>query len=287
MLTPAKIAVPSNVEYVKVVVRKKGSPDITPDFGADINIYDYDSPIIRAITSSKSAYNTALLTIIDDDSNARFYNDLYEVFKDKNVPISTAVITGKVGNSGFMTWDQVEECYTNGIEILSHTNSHFLSTDPGFNDLTESEIQKDYQIAQNKLGLHGVNADILVFSGSTGLYTKFQNAAKMVYKGGILAGANETNYQNADPYQIQRYRIGNHTDYHCDLDVLKGLIDDLYASGGWMIWMTHTSGGSDAWTPGTGEGSSAYILGQAADYAIAKGVKMVTAHAGFRKYCEG
>lgn len=282
---PAKVSVPEGASYARVVCRNVGSEDITPKRGDGILIADADGDVIQAaVGRGESNYSEPMITIIDDDSNERFYNDLYEVFKTKSEPISTAVITGRIGNSGYMNWEQVEECYTNGVEILSHTNRHFLSTDADYNTLTVDEITKDYRMAKNILGMHGINAELLVFSGSTGLNARFQTAAERVYTGGILAGDNRRNMMGGNPYQIRRYRIGNQTDYHCDLDVLKGLVDLVKSSGGWMIWMTHTSGGASAWAAGTDEGSSAYILGQAVDYATAQGVPVVTAEYGFKKY---
>lgn len=282
---PMYSSVPSNADSVIVTIRKGDLSDILPKSGEDVSILDKDGTIMDAVISKgEPQYRTPLLTIIDDDSNERFYNDLYQVMKNKNVSIATAVITGSVGNPGQMSWDEIQECSANGMEILSHTNRHFLSTDPDFDTLTIRDITIDYQKAKNILALHGVPTNILVFSGSTGLTAKFQTAAKRVYKAGILAGDNTTNFQGGDPYGIRRYRVGNQTNYHCDIDVLKGLVDSVKNTGGWMIWMTHTSGGANAWTPGTGEGSSAYILGQAVDYAISNHVPVVTAEYGFTQY---
>ena len=282
--TGTPFTIPASTAFMRIAFRNAPAIEITTDYGKNLKLYKADGYIMKPLYKP---FNEPMLTIIDDDTNERFYTDLFGVFQNKNVPIATAVITGRVGNSGYMTWTQIEECSSNGFEVLSHTNRHFLSTDTDFETLTVDDIAKDYLKAKNILGMHGFNTNLLVFSGSTGLYTKFQTAAQRVYRGAFLAGDNVTNGQDANNYKIQRYRIGNQTDYHCDLDVLKGLIDNVLSTGGWMVWMLHTSGGASAWTPGTEEGSSAYILGQAVDYAIAQGLPIVTAEYGFRKYIEG
>ena len=282
---PSPFTIPSGADTCIVVIRNIDGSVIDTIAGANVKIYDSNGAVIKAVLSEGKQQNRmAMLTIIDDDSNERFYNDLYPVMRNKKVTVATAVITGSVGNTGNMSWSEIEECYSNGIEVLSHTHSHFLSTDPDFDSLTIKDITIDYQKAKNILALHGMPTDILVFSGSTGLTSKFQTAAERVYRYGILAGDNKTNYQGGDPYRIRRYRVGNQTDNHCDIETLQGLIDSVKTTGGWMIWMTHTSGGSSAWTSGTGEGSSAYILGQAVDYAISQGVPVVSTAYGIKKY---
>lgn len=279
--------VPGGVDKIKLVVgANRDFPEITPDYGVNVAIYRTDSALIKTLSNPLKGYAGAMLTIIDDDCNLRFYTDLYPIVRERNVPVSTAVITGSVGDGTHMTWEQIQECAANGIEVLSHTNNHPLSTDSDFDTITTDEIAKDYLIAKNQLALHGVPTDIMVFSGSTGLHDKFRQACERVYKAGILAGDNVTNYQGTDPYAIKRYRIGNATSYACDLTVLKGLINNLNKYGGWMVWMMHTSGNANQWTPGTGEGTSAYIVGQAIDYAVSLGIPIVTAEYGVRKYLD-
>lgn len=262
-------------EFVRFVYRYESASTITEDFGSTFLIAETE------------AFNKPLLTIIDDDGYARYYSDIFPIAKEKKASISTAVIVGDVGKPGRMTWDNIEDVYQNGMEVLSHSFTHALSTDADYSTKTVEDFAFDYRKAKNILKQHGIDSNLLVFTGSSGRDERCREACKLTsYDGGFLAGTNAINYGGEDRFAIQRYRIGNNTDYHYDLTTLKGLIDTLKTQKGWMIWMVHSSGDSNAWVAGTGEGSSAYMLGQIIDYARDNGVDVVTAEYGFRKYFE-
>lgn len=224
-----------------------------------------------------------LLTIIDDDSSIRYYTDIYPIAKAKKVSISSAVIVGNIGkNNHWMTWDNIHEAYSNGMEMLCHTYSHPLTTDEGWPYNLEY-FEEDYKKASDVLKTHGITPNLLVFSGSSGRYEICQEACKKAsFEGAFLAGNNKITYSDTDRYKIPRFRIGNNSDYHWELPVLKGLVDKLSLSGGWMVWMIHTSS-QKGWVGGTEEGSSAYMLGEIIDYARANNIKIVTADYGFKK----
>lgn len=234
-------------------------------------------------------YNTELpmdeklLTIIDDDSNIRYYTDVYPIAKAKKISIASAVIVGDIGKSNNrMTWDHINEVYCNGMEILCHTYSHPLTTDEGW-PYNLAFFEEDYKKASNILKTHGIISNLLVFSGSSGLYDICQEACKKdSFDGAFLAGNNKITYGDTDRYKIPRFRIGNDSNYHYSLPLLKSLVDKLSSSGGWMVWMIHTSS-LKGWIGGTEEGSSAFILGEIIDYARAHNIKIVTADYGFKK----
>lgn len=215
----------------------------------------------------------AMLTIIDDDANIRFYRDIYPLAVQKKVSISAAVPASFPGRKNCMTWDMVKECQNSGIEILCHTYSHPLTTQEVFNNMTEEDFYSDYSKAIDIFSSHGISSDLLVFSGSTGLYDKAQNPAHQLFKGAFWAGDNRTNQNGFDPYRIRRYRIGS--DYAWDAQTLKNLVDSLKESGGWMVWMMHTSDSARY----TSDVPS--VLAEVIDYCKDQDVDIVTAEYGF------
>ena len=269
------VDIPDGAYFVRIVIGISNNPAITVSYGANVSIYNFD-----AINNGGIITNPPMLTIIDDDSFSGFYTDIYPVMVAKNVPVSCAVIVGDVGTTHRMTWEEISNCSKNGMEILSHSYSHFM---PPSDDPSLEEISADYRKAKQIIAAHGIyTPNLLVFPGSSGLTQKFITAAKQNYEGAFVAGSNTTNLKGLYKYAIRRYRVGDNTDYHIDIDVLKGLIDTL--TSGWMVWMVHTSAAT--WVSGTGEGSSAYVLGQAVDYALSKGIPVVTAECGFRTYSD-
>lgn len=224
-----------------------------------------------------------LLTIIDDDGFLKYYTDIFPVAKAKKVSISAAVIAEAVGlNKKYMAWDHISEAHSNGMEILCHTYSHPLTSDEEW-PYDYEFFEEDYRKARDFFIDHGLTPDLLVFSGSSGLYDFCQEACRSAsFDGAFLAGDNRITFGDTDRYKIPRFRIGNDSNYHWELPLLKGLINKLSSSGGWMVWMMHTSS-SKGWVTGTEEGSSAYMLGEIIDYARANDIKIVTAEYGFKK----
>lgn len=218
---------------------------------------------------------SAMLTIIDDDGNIKYYTDIYPLALQKQVPISAAIIASYAGKPNYMTWDMIEDCQRNGIEILCHTYSHPLSTK--IDEITENDFYVDYSRAIEVLQSHGINTDLLVFSGSTGLYSKAQIPAQQLFKGAFLAGDNQTNKTEINSHKIKRYRIGS--DYKWNVQTLESLVDSLKESGGWMVWMMHTSDKTNY------SSNVPVVLGEVIDYCKAQDIPIVTAEEGFSQFC--
>lgn len=260
-----------------------GSATITCNlFGSGTN--QYLSKVAKQLTDeferrigTVDDATTPMLTIIDDDGNEKFYTDLYPIAVNKNVPIATAIPFTFMGIANHVTQEQVLEMYGNGIEILSHTYSHMTTA-----TASELEYERDYQKAKNSYSLLGIKTDLLVYAGGSANSANAQEAAKRVYIGAFNSGKETTNfsYKN-DKFNLERYGIIDSNDDGridgTDLNQLKALIDSLKQTGGWMVWMTHTSG--SYWSE-----TMKQNIADAIDYAIEQGVIIVTASYGFRKY---
>lgn len=263
-------------KYINLSIKKTDNADIAPEEGQYVKIYESGYEDLIEINESGIAREKALLTIIDDDGNVDYYRDVYPMALEKGVSISAAVPAGRIGNDGYMTWEMVKECRNNGMEILCHTYSHILATKIG--ELTQDDFELDYSRALEVFSQEKIDAELLVFSGSTGLYAKAQNPAQQLFKGAFLAGDNQTNFIGGDPYKIKRYRIGS--DYPFEVDTLIELIDKLNDTGGWMVWMMHTSSKS------TWNSDVPRIIGEVIDYAKELNISIVTAQQGFEIYYE-
>ena len=196
---------------------------------------------------------------------------------EKKVPIAAAVPFSFMGIANHLTQAQVLEMYANGIEILSHTYSHMYTT-----EATEQEYERDYQKAKNSYSLIGIPCELLVYAGGSANAANAQEAAKRVYIGAFNSGKEHTNFSDKnDKYNLERYGITDSNDDGridgTDLDQLKALIDSVKQTGGWMVWMTHTSG--EYWSE-----TMCQNIADVIDYSLAQGVPVVTAAYGFRKY---
>lgn len=264
MTKDTSVQLDAEATYFTLSIKKTNSSSIDAEEGKNIQLKWDESP-------SKKA----MLTIIDDDGNLKYYTDIYPMALQKNVSISTAVPASFPGKKNYLTWDMIEECKSNGMEILCHTNSHPLSTK--ISEMTQEDFYADYVTAKEVFAAHGLNSDLLVFSGSTGLYQKAQLPAQQLFKGAFLAGDNYTNQVGVDKHRIKRYRIGS--DYPYDPEVLKDLLNSLNETGGWMVWMMHTSN-RVTYTSQVPE-----VLGEAIDYCKELNIPIVTAEYGFSQFC--
>lgn len=218
----------------------------------------------------------AMLTIIDDDGALGFYTQLLPIIREKHIPIASAIIGSKIGvNPAYMTWEQVEECFAEGAEILNHTYMHYGETEE---TRPTNEIRMDYTRNANLMWAHNIpTGDILVYPGGSGNMTTAQVAAKRFASAAFRANGNKLNLINQiEPFYIDRYRI--ESDYSYDLNQMKGLIDNCIAKGGWMVWMIHTSSGYN-WNE-----NALSAVSQAIDYAISSGLPIVTARYGIERY---
>ena len=76
-----------------------------------------------------------------------------------------------------------------------------------------------------------------------------------------------------DKYLIKRYRIGSN--YAYNTETLESLVDSLVESGGWMVWMMHTSDDSKY------SSEAVDVLSEVIDYCKEQGIEIVTADQGF------
>ncbi len=255
-------------------------------------------------------YNEPLLTIIDDDGDIHFKYDLLPLIQELNIPIASAATTTRIEdsetgiNTRWMTWAQLQECAAGGAEILCHMYSHPDASQ--VESMTKDEIIHRLIKARNNMRIHGLDNGILVYSHSSGdSSVKLREAAETVFDCGFSNGGSQIPvYSNADRYNLPRFSIDIINNY--DITAMKSILDDLSVTGGWAVWMIHTSSGTT--TTGywraiidengemTGamdsDGTGNYIgkvravpaLREAIQYAKQLGIGVVTAEYGLKKY---
>ncbi|MDE6764277.1 MAG: polysaccharide deacetylase family protein [Oscillospiraceae bacterium] len=289
---------------------------------------EIDTVVHPIISDEPIYYGTPMLTIIDDDGDIHYLKDILPLCQEMNVNIASAVTTTRVGSSDrWMSWEDIKNCYNQGMEILCHTYSH--PTPSELDDMSDEEIIERLNTAFTTLmEKNGIKTgDIIVYSSSTGYTERMRKAAEQIFKAGIVIGGNTVNTADSNPYNLKRYRIdfatgdGDQSKEDYCLEDMKAYIDTVSDSGGWEIWMFHTSNtkwrqlvevnadGSIAYDsegnviplcddngePVLDEDGSQYeltvghivyvpMLKTAINYAQEKGVKIVTAEEGFSAY---
>lgn len=239
-------------------------------------LYPVDSFSFSNDKRANSKYKP-MLTIIYDDSEKEFHEYILPIIKSKNVPIATAVISEKVNenHSSKMTWEQIDDCFLNGAEILDHTYSHI---EPATREtMSVEELQREYLRGRNMLKKKGYNPPCaLIFNGYTAHLENCRKAAMRIYKAGFNASTGGINFKDKfDPYDINRFGTDGKT-----LDQLKAWIDELSTAGsGWMVWTRHNSNATTE-----NPTAAAQIISDAIDYARQNGIEIVTVERGLYEY---
>jgi peptidoglycan/xylan/chitin deacetylase (PgdA/CDA1 family) len=117
--------------------------------------------ILSAVKGEKTLPEKAVAITFDDGYSDVFENavPLLEKFKLKG---SFAVITGFVGSSpDYATWDQIITAQQQGMEIVSHTYSHFDAKSPKY---TPEYVADNLQRSKKEIYDHlGVDTKILIY----------------------------------------------------------------------------------------------------------------------------
>ena len=154
------------------------------------------------------------------------------------------------------------------------------------------KLAKYYNIAKQSLQRIGAgSASILACNNSTGAEQISQDAAQRVFRCCMDYHTDKINlFGQINRNNVSRTALEPH---RYNVDWMKSQIDTLIESGGWQIWVMHTTG--EEWrgtqvSPGVmGIGKDAVManLKEAFDYAHSKGVKIVTASYGCSAYIDG
>ncbi len=101
-----------------------------------------------------------VLVNLDDGSDSQW--TIFNIFRSRGIPINLSIITSKVGQANYLTWDQLDEMYAWGCDIIPHSLTH---PSGGLDAKTEAEAV--VEIAQSRADIisHGYvrTADIFAW----------------------------------------------------------------------------------------------------------------------------
>jgi peptidoglycan/xylan/chitin deacetylase (PgdA/CDA1 family) len=92
------------------------------------------------------------ISITVDDAYLSFYEVGLPIFEKFDIPVTLFLNTENVGGNNYMSWQQLKDTLTRGIDIQNHTHSHsslsVLSDEEIIN-----EIEKSQELIFNNLGI--------------------------------------------------------------------------------------------------------------------------------------
>ena len=188
-----------------------------------------------------------LVSFVDDDGKAGVYTKWLPLIQSKNIPISICIITGSVGNPGYLTWEQIKDLQdTYDCEVLSHTVSH--KNIGGFN--TNKEWMEELKTSKETLISKGLNVRGLAYPNGgfygtkEGLVDGTENGhwmTSLFYDYAVITQSkiNINPLPNGN-MAIDRAGIGCYqaTGFET-LNDLKARVDETVSKNGWLVLMTH------------------------------------------------
>ncbi len=157
---------------------------------------------LAGILNSKKRIPGKTVCITFDDGYADNYEYAYPVLKKLNIPAEIFVMTDSIDKKDYLTTGQIQEMVKNGIDIGSHTKTHFRLDGRDMDRARE-------EIFGSKKALEGITAgkaDFFCYPG--GWFTKDvrQLVIDAGYKGAVATNPGRK-YPKDDVYAMKRIRI--------------------------------------------------------------------------------
>lgn len=138
------------------------------------------------------------------------FDDGYKDFKTEAIPLlekygfsaTVFVITEKIGQKNYLSWEDIKELPQKGIEVAAHTKTH-----PHLNLLSVEKIDEEViaskEILENELGFK-----VHFFSYPYGIYNDqiIERLKKAGYLGAVTLKYNINQYSNK-PFELNRVEI--------------------------------------------------------------------------------
>lgn len=148
-----------------------------------------------------------------DDGWAEHYSYAFPLLRSHGLVGSFSIASGLVGaNEAYMTWDQVEEMSGGGMEMLSHTVSHYDLNTPDDDETGRRELTRSRADIERHTGQ---SVRFFVYpSGEpfrSGTEERQAEVVEMLenagYRGALLAGPGHTMQDPAAPFTLHRMRV--------------------------------------------------------------------------------
>ena len=221
---------------------------------------------VSSISYVKAEEPTGFISIVFDDNYQNQYDYAFPLMKKYGITGTFYICTSNLGKSGYMIAGQLQTLANNGNEIGSHSHTHIT-----FTSLSEDQIR--YQCSYSKQILEGFGLTVTNFAYPNGPTNDTVDAiVSEYYRSGRTA--------YIEPYIMEvpttQFRISGFSAETADstaLSLLKGMVDEVYATDGWAIIFFHNIIPHAYSQPYT---TSAEDFESFLNYTITKGVQALT-----------
>ncbi len=207
---------------------------------------------------------------IDDDGKEKV-GHLFQWAKTNSVPFTAALITGNVGQSGWLSTQQLAMLHDSGlVSFASHTQNHVKLT-----DVTGDTVEAELKNSKAQIESWGYPCAGIVYPEGAVKEADIQRVNRYyslgfvdggTYGDGNIPNSNRVNTCPISTYQLMRVAIrGDYTEENGGLPYLRAQVDNAIASNGLLVFMSHigsTADGAGGYlTPGADLEVYSYIVG--------------------------
>jgi len=148
------------------------------------------------------SHGAVILTF--DDGYEDFYVNVLPILKQDGFRAVLALPTGLVGNPGYLTWNEIGQAASSGVEIINHTWSH-----ADLRSNNTANVQKEIMTADGQLSDRGYNANkafVYPYGGYNDYAINFLQNKGYTMAFTTISGSTLCKQQR---YVLPRIRIGN------------------------------------------------------------------------------
>ena len=109
---------------------------------------DYEFVDLKTLIANPSSDKPSI-SITVDDAFLSFYDNAMPIIEKYQIPVTLFVSTEPVGGNDYMTWDQIREVASKGVDIQNHAHTH-----DRFPQLSLLEIENEIDLSQSLFEKH-------------------------------------------------------------------------------------------------------------------------------------
>ncbi len=204
-------------------VYRAASNVLSADFSAQLDYLECAgytaitlSQLFEAI-DGRGALPEKAIVLTFDDGYGDHYTQAFPILKQHAMTGAFAIITGYVEAGGdYMSWGQIREMSEAGMEIMSHTQTH-IDLNTSDDGSVEEQLRGSRAALEERTGRP---VEFFVYpSGEPFRSGTEERQAQVVsmlaeagYRGALLAGPSSSEQDPAQPFALNRLRVGESTD---------------------------------------------------------------------------
>lgn len=100
-----------------------------------------------------------VLVNLDDGASSQW--TIFNIFRSRGIPLSLSIITSKIGQAGYLTWDQLDQMYAWGCDILPHSVTHPAG---GLDAMSAVDVLYELTQSRDTLLQHGYHRTSDIFA---------------------------------------------------------------------------------------------------------------------------